>query len=429
MATDRDTTATALPTGPRPIAVLGRPVFYGWWVLLALSALRLVGSGVGNNITSLLVLPLEKEFGATRAEISLMATLSSVATAVSAPLGGWLMDRFGPRGVMFVGLVGSAAGYFLMAGSAQLWQVTLVYTFTIGIAFNWAILNSGAAILNNWFDRGKARALSLLNVGHGGGALLLPLMAFAIATLGWRAALVCGGVALLIVGLPATAVTRDTPEEMGLTPDGDTTPRPAGQRGATSAAWTLREAAGTIYFWAIAAGSACMLIINLSLTFHLVPLMVAKGEPEAVGAGLLSFQVFLSVPIVLACGWLADRVGGNKVQVVLVAASWAGALVLLFAQSMPAYVLAMTLLAFGGSNWAILWAVLGQVYGRKHYNAIRMCIYALLIAGMSTGPLLAGMTFDATHSYDLWLQALQGVGALGVVAFLVTVRTVPARRS
>ncbi|SVD45965.1 uncharacterized protein METZ01_LOCUS398819, partial [marine metagenome] len=118
-------------------------VFYGWWVLLALALLRVMASGVGNNVRSLLVLPLEEEFGATRAQISLMATAGSLAIALTGPLGGWLMDRYGPRRVMFVSLIFAIAGYLLLASAQALWQVIIIFTIPLGVAYNWAILNSG----------------------------------------------------------------------------------------------------------------------------------------------------------------------------------------------------------------------------------------------------------------------------------------------
>ena len=199
MATKLETPDASASSRPsRLLPFLAAAPFYGWWVLLAMSSLRVVASGFGNNVRSLLVLPLEDEFGATRAEVSLMATTGSVAIALTGPLGGWLMDRFGTRRVMFVCLLITFAGYVMLWQSQALWQVIVVFTLPLGLAYNWAVLNSGAPILNNWFDRQKARALSLLNVGHGAGALLLPVMALTISELGWRPAMLVAGIVLLI---------------------------------------------------------------------------------------------------------------------------------------------------------------------------------------------------------------------------------------
>jgi sugar phosphate permease len=306
--------------------------------------------------------------------------------------------------------------------------VIFVFTLPLGVAYNWAILNSGAPVLNNWFNRQKARALSLLNVGHGAGALLLPVMALMITEFGWRPAMVVAGFILLVGGLIAVAVTRDTPEEMGLTPDGDAVPeRPASALPVMVAdGVTLNTAVRTVFFWTIAVGCACMLFINVSVVFHMVPIVESRGESESFGASLLSLQLFMTVPIVLVTAWGADRVDGNKVLVGMMVLTTLGVLMLIWADSLPLYVLAMTLLAFGGSNWPILWAVLGHKYGRRNYNAIRMSIYSVLILGMSAGPLLAGFSYDATDSYSTWLRILLGVGAAGVVTFLIAVKAAKA---
>jgi cyanate permease len=219
-------------------------------------------------------------------------------------------------------------------------------------------------------------------------------------------------------------VSRDTPEEMGLTPDGDpvreiTAARPT----AAAEGMPLNEAVKTPYFWAISIGSALMLIINISIVFHMVPLLESRGQSESLGATLLSMQLFLSVPIVLVTAWGADRLEGNKVLLVMMTCTLAGVVVLMMADRPAAYVVAMSLLAFGGANWAILWSVLGHAYGRRYYNAIRMSIYSILTGGIALGPLLAGLTYDATDSYDLWLQILTVVGVLGVGTFLIAVPT------
>jgi MFS family permease len=130
------------------------------------------------------------------------------------------------------------------------------------------------------------------------------------------------------------------------------------------------------------------------------------------------------VPIVLVTAWGADRLDGTKVLVVMMVCTFLGVLVLLAAESLLVYIFAMALLAFGGSNWAILWAVLGRKYGRRHYNAIRMTIYSILTAGIAIGPLLAGISYDATDSYTPWLRMLIGVGLAGIVVFVYAVRAV-----
>jgi MFS family permease len=334
------------------------------------------------------------------------------------------MDRFGTRRVMLVCILMATAGYFALSQAQSMWQVIVVFAVPLGFAYNWAMFNSGAAFINNWFDRHKATALSMLNVGQAAGALVLPLMAYAITSLGWRNALFISGVALLIAGLAVTAIVRNTPEEMGLTPDGEQPRTEAGGRPAPPATGTtLGEAVRTPFFWSISLGSACMLFVNNSIIFHMVPLLGSKGESEGIAASMLSMQLFFTLPIVLITAWAADRLGGTKVLVCMMICTFIGVPVMLAAKSVPAYILASAFLAFGGSHWAILWSVLGRAYGRRHYNSIRMSVYSILIIGSATAPLLAGLSYDATESYTFWLKVLIGVGLAGIATFVVTVKS------
>ena len=408
-------------------AVLVRTgLFYGWWILLALAMMRVMASGVGNQVRSLLVLPLEDEFGVTRAQVSLMFTGGSIAVALTGPLGGWLMDRYGPRKVMIVTTAMSIAGYLFLAVSQQFWHALIIFTIPLGVAYNWAILNSGAPILNNWFERGKARALSLLNVGHGAGALLLPLMAIAIATFGWRWSMLLAAVVMTVVMIPVLATVRNTPEEMGLAPDGDEpdpTRAATGGRPAQLAGMTLGEAVRGPFFWAVGIGSSCMLFVNSGIIAHIVPLLVWKGQTENIGALLLSLQLVWTVPVVLGVSWAADRFDGSRIMAGMMVVVFAGAVTLLFAQSLWSLTLAVMMLATGGSHWAIFWAVLGRQYGRAHYNSIRLCIYSIIISGIAGAPFFAGLTFDRTGSYEPWLQIILIVGVIGLVSFVVAAVT------
>ena len=401
-------------------------LFYGWWILLALAMMRVMASGVGNQVRSLLVLPLEEEFGITRAQVSLMFTGGSIAVALAGPLGGWLMDRYGPRRVMIVTTAMSIAGYLFLAVSQEFWQALIIFTIPLGVAYNWAILNSGAPILNNWFERGKARALSLLNVGHGAGAVLLPLTAIAIATFGWRWSMLMAAVIMTIVMIPVLAVVRNTPEEMDLAPDGDEpdpTRAATGGRPAQLAGVTLLEAMRGPFFWAVGIGSSCMLFVNSGVIAHIVPMMVWKGQSEGVGAALLSVQLIWTVPVVLGVSWAADRYDGSRIMAGMMVVVLAGAVTLLLAQSLWSLILAVMMLATGGSHWAIFWAVLGRQYGRAHYNSIRLWIYSIIISGIAGAPFFAGLTFDRTGSYQPWLQIIIVVGMVGLVAFIVAAVT------
>ena len=412
-------------------------VFFGWWVVASLAALRFIGSGVGMGGRSLYVLPLESSLGVSRASISSIFTASQLTIGLTGTLAGWLVDHYGPRKVMFVCLLVSATGFYALAAANSMWALILIFGVPLGLTYNWAVTQPATAITNNWFDRRKATALSLLNVGTGAGGLVIPVLALAITRLGWRWASALSGIAFLVVALPVVALVRNTPEEMGLAPDGDQheteepSPRDAAKGSPPALTGvTLLQALRTPLFWSMAIGALCLIYAHSTLTAHLVPIIVWKGSTEALGAQLLSLHLILGIPIVLVAARATDRFDGPRVLVVMTVLSGLGSLVLIDAQREWGYWLAVALLAPSGTPmWAILWAVLGREYGRRHFNLIRGTIYGFLLTSASPGPVLAGLTFDRTGSYAQWLWVTVVLALIGVVAFLGAVRSQRLRRT
>src|SRR5262249_25898851 len=146
------------------------------------------------------------------------------------------------------------------------------------------------------------------------GVLLFPLVAVAVLKLGWRAAALLSGSAVLLL-LPLVGFMRPTPESMGLLPDGAQPSPPAkpGRSGAprcpapTREAWTLREACQTRAFWRVAGFHALRNVPSGGVTVHLVPLLVWKGVDPATAAFFVGLMACSAVVVRPLTGWLGDR--------------------------------------------------------------------------------------------------------------------------
>jgi sugar phosphate permease len=403
--------------------------------MAGLVALRFVGAGVGLAGRSLYVLPLEGALGVRRASISSIFTASQLAIGLTGPLAGWLTDRLGPRKIMFICVLVTGAGFFALAAATSLWQLVLIFAIPLGLTFNWAVTQPPTAITNNWFEQLKATSLSLLNVGTGSGGLLLPLLDLGITELGWRWAAFLSGVAFLVVALPVVALVRNTPEEMGLLPFGATA-RPASGQGGSAAhsvlalsGPSLGEALRTPIFWSLAFGCLALMFVHGTVSAHLIPMVVSTGGSATLGAQLLSVNMVLGIPIVLIAAQISDRLDGPRVLMAMAALTFLGAWVLLQADHRSSYWLAIVLLAPAGTPmWAILWATLGREYGRRHFNLIRGTIYGFLLAGASPGPVLAGLIFDRTGSYRMWLWAMAAISVLAIGVFFIAFHRQLSRR-
>src|SRR5580704_4378426 len=169
-----------------------RTFFYGWWVVLACAVGLFWGPPVSVFSFPVFLKPLMQDFHVGRAAVSLGFTLHLVASAVSAPVLGWLIDRFYFRCIA-IGLVASGGG---------------------PIAYG--------NVITLWFDRQRGLALGLMMIGIGVGAIIMPSFAqYLIARFGWRMAYAILGGAVLLVTLPVVAtVLKEKPQDLGLLPDG-----------------------------------------------------------------------------------------------------------------------------------------------------------------------------------------------------------------
>ena len=166
-------------------------------------------------------------------------------------LAGRLVDRYGPRKVLlpctiFLALV-LVSGKFL---SGAIWQL-YVFFLASGMVSGGAGAMSYTKVVSQWFDRRWGLALSVMMLGMGLGAVILPSVAHQlVAKIGWRLAYSVFGLAILILPVPLVAARlKEKPENMGLLPDGATEVQLSTAVAASDEGLTVREALRTLSFW------------------------------------------------------------------------------------------------------------------------------------------------------------------------------------
>jgi MFS family permease len=163
-------------------------VFYGWWVALTAAL------GLFLNTATIVVFSfgffakaIGQEFHGGRAKISLAFTIHNLTSALFIPLAGRLVDRYGPRKVLlpFTAVFGLIliSGWFL---SEAIWRLYMFY-FALGVVSGGAGAMSYTDVVSHWFDRQRGLAISVMMLGMGLGAIVIPAVAQRlVATLGWR---------------------------------------------------------------------------------------------------------------------------------------------------------------------------------------------------------------------------------------------------
>ena len=396
-----------------------RTSFYGWRIVALMLGPRAGGTGTFILGSTLFVIPLEESMDLQRGTTSLLLALGVVISNITAPISGAIMDKHGPRRVLIISILVSAAGYILFSTATNV-ALLFIYMGLISLVIVNVSFNASTTFVNNWFERKKATALSVLQVGSGIGAvIIIPSLAFIIDEWGWRAAAWAAAAFLLATGLPAAIIARDTPEEMGLAPDG-TAPRPASARPAALSGLNAREALRTRGFWMMVAAAAAFGGAQVGLGVHFVPIMVWKGMDEVEGALILMVMALASAPMVLFTGWLADRMNRLIVAAGIALVVLVG--ILLLNVGGPAWTTwaAVLLIAPNSGMYPLMWSSLGASFGRRAFSTIRGWVMALQTGGAIGMPILAGVLFDRSGSYSSVLWIILALWLVTAVLLMLT---------
>jgi MFS family permease len=403
-------------------------VFYGWWVTL------IAALGLFLNTATIIVFSfgvfakaMGQEFHSGRAKISLAFTIHNLTAALFVPLAGRLVDRYGPRRVLlpFTALFGLilVSSRFL---SEAIWQLYLFY-FALGLVSGGAGAMSYTDVISRWFDRHRGLALSVMMLGMGLGAIVMPSMAQRlVTTFGWRLAYSVFGLAVLLIPLPMLAAfLKERPENMGLLPDGAAKGPVSRPIAVNEIGLTLREAATTLAFWII----VCVLfLITASVHacfIHLPSLLTDRGSTAqlaALASSLLGVGLFVGR---VGCGYLLDQFFAPRVAGLLFSTVAIGIAFLALSHTISSALIAALLVGLGiGAEVDIIAYLTSRYFGLRSYGAIFGSIWAIFGMSGGLGAYLMGFGFDKTGSY---VVPLSGFFCAAVLAVLLIMMLGPYR--
>jgi predicted MFS family arabinose efflux permease len=260
------------------------------------------------------MIPLNEEFGWPISTMSVAVSLNILLYGLTAPFAAALMGRFGIRKITMSALVLIAAGSGLTVFAQAEWTLLITWGLLIGLGTGSMALVFVAEISGTWFVKRRGLVTGVLAAGSATGQLVfLPLVASMAENIGWReASLVIAATALAVIPLVFFFI-RNHPSDLGVDAYGaepGTTPHRTRRTGAVRLALTtLRDAARTRTFWALAAAFAiCGATTNGLVGVHFVPSAHDHGMSITVAAGLLAVVGVFDVVGTIASGWLTDRV-------------------------------------------------------------------------------------------------------------------------
>jgi sugar phosphate permease len=283
--------------------------FHYAWVVVAVTFVSLLTAQAVRATPGLIMLPLETEFGWDRASISLAVAVSLIAFGLGGPLGGAMVDRFGPRRVLLAGIALITGGIWTLLAVRELWQFYVIWGIAIGVGTGAAGQVVSAAVAHRWFRKHQGMVVGLFGAAVSAGQLVfIPLMAAILVVDGWRAAMTVIAIATAVILVPVLLFMRDRPEDIGLRPFGESAASMSRERALDAKGTPLRAAVRTMDFWLLAGSFfVCGYTSNGLIGTHLIPHAVEHGFTEVVAASAIALLGSLNIVGTLASGWLTDR--------------------------------------------------------------------------------------------------------------------------
>jgi MFS family permease len=291
-----------------------RNIHYGW-VVVAVTFLTLLVTAAAMGTPGVMIVPLEREFGWSDAQISSALALRILLFGLFGPFAAAFMNRFGVRRVIVCALMLIAAGLLISLLMTRVWQLVLLWGIVVGIGTGLTAMVLAATVATRWFNHRRGLVMGILAASSATGQLVfLPLIAEFTTRFGWRAALVLIAVALAATGVLVLMLMRDRPSNLDLPVYGEAvvTPDPTSDAGLASLLLsplvTLRDCARAPIFWVLfGTFFVCGCSTNGLIQTHFVALCHDYGLAATTAASVLAMMGAFDFVGTIGSGWLSDR--------------------------------------------------------------------------------------------------------------------------
>ena len=422
---------TPLPRRLHPL-IDPRRIFYGWWIVFSASMLAALAGGVYFFGFTAFFLPLKEDLGVSRGTLSSIVAVASLEGGVLGPLQGYMIDRFGPRRIMYFGVTAMGLGFILISTAQSIVPFAIYFILFIAVGAGMGMFSPAFAAVGNWFVKRRGTAFGITMSGFGLGAVLVIFTNFLVESLGWRGAAVTIGLVIWGVGFPLATLIRHRPEQYGMLPDGAQQPEPSQdtptRQETDDADFTAKEALKTPAFWWLHLSFAGRTFIAAAVALHFIPAMESKDFSSGTAAALLSLFGIIGIPARLGVGVLGDFVDKRLVGGVMAGLMALSMLIFVWADALWQVILFIAIYAVSsGGGGSLMFAIRGDYFGRKAFATITGFGSSIMMIGSVLGPTFMGFSFDATDSYDLAFYVFSAVGAASAIAMLLAKRPYKVR--
>ncbi len=407
---------------------------YAWTVAAVAFVSMLVAAGIRSS-PGILVVPLEKEFGWSRATISFAVGLNILLYGATGPFVAALMNRFGVKRMMMFALAMMGTGVALTQFMQESWQFVLLYGVVVGLGAGTTANVLAVTVATRWFTKHRGLVTGMMLSATATGQLIfLPLLATILTVSGWRTVtLTVAACALMMLPL-VFLLMRDRPEDMGLAPYGETEvhkPVEPSRTNIVGEAFAALRAGLQSRDWMLLAASffICGASTNGLMGTHLIPACLDNGIPEITAASMLASMAIFNFIGTTGSGYFSDRYDNRRLLAIYYGLRGLSLLILPF--SFDTFYGLSLFVMFYGLDWFATVPptvkITTQTFGRERAPimfAWLMCVHQI---GGASAAYFAGVIRGELGSYT---QAFlfSGLLCLAATVIVMLIGTKPEQR-
>ena len=406
-------------------------IFYGWWIVLSAGIVQWYSSAVFWRGFPPFFDAILSTFGWSSAATGAALSIQRSESGLISPFVGTVIKKFGPKRVMAFGILLTGGSFIWMSRMQSLWEFYCAITIlTLGMSFGTFIIF--VAVVGNWYNKNRGKAISILMSGAGLGGITVPLIVLGIDEFGWRSMLFAVGIGFWVLGFPTSLVLRGDPENYGQHPDG-IKPEPNNNDDIVDArekGVSVSHALKTGNFWKLALATGLSQAVFTSNLFHLTSFK-EFGLTTTIAATIIGLSWWGDIAGRITVGFITDKFDRKillTISFTLLTLGISGVAIMgmdgtidFLPQSLG---IVMFILFFGlgfGSSVPLRLTLAADYFGRKNYGSMIGILNTVGAVFGTLSPLLVGLTKDITGEY-IYAYYILSIGMILAIPLVLSLK-------
>ena len=397
-------------------------IYYGWYIALSGTITSFISLAVLQIGHGAFINDIYDELSWSMTAISTGFSIRVFGAGILSPLGGYLIDKFGPRITCITGTTLTFIGLILFSIMTELW-VFYLSSIIIAIGMSIGSHNAITASIMHWFDKKRGFAYSFSATGRALGYIGIVPITLLLTNYGWRDTSLYASYFFFIVSLPASFVIKPNPEL-----ENKSLIKPKTEKKIINNEYGIADALKTPAFWFLAFAQLIYSFGNQMNLVHQQPALKSIGY--SLSAVALIVTIFGGIQVFgrLGSGWIGDRIGRSfllMISFLLMGVGWIG---LLFATPDAIFFISLYLLFYTAgqsAHTATDQTVVADFFGITRFATIKGSMQLIALVGGITGPIMAGRIYDVYGSYDIAFIILCPVVSIGTLCVFMARKLSP----